>query len=232
MTEYLCIAGIQIEVTFKSVKHIRLKVYPDGKVKVSAPIAIGIGTVKEFVQSNALWMVEHHNKLKATKSVKEREAFVERDSHYVWGKQYLVTVRETQASPYVELHNGWFRIHVKPDFTEQHRRQLVENWERETLRATIQLLITHWEPIMGVKVDRFSLQSMKTRWGSCNITQRSLRINLELIRKPEQCLEYVVVHEMVHLLERYHNKRFYGFMDRFLPDWKAREAWLYRKAAT
>lgn len=230
MTEYLYLEGFEAEVTFKSVKQMRLKVYPpDGKVKVSAPQYVDIGMVKAFIAQHAVWIRQQQDLFKARKQAARRETFLERDAHYIWGRRYLVTVRETTNKPYAELHNGWLRLHVLPDCTEHDRRQLVDTWEREALRAAIQTLIVHWEPVMGVKVERFSLQSMKTRWGSCNITRRSLRINLELIRKPAECLEYVVVHEMVHLLERYHNKTFHDFMSRFLPDWKSREARLYHK---
>lgn len=225
MVIHIQVNKIKAEVLFKDIKCVRLRVCsPDGTVKVSAPRGVSLSTVEAFVAKNGEWIGQQQDRIRSRQGIIKVPVYAERDSHPIWGKTYLVSLKHTDEKPGVELRNGWLRLNIPRDCTEGDRQRLVKNWEREMLRAAIPPLIALWEPIMGVRVDRFFIQNMKTRWGSCNLTRRSIRINLELIRKPVECLEYVVVHEMIHLLERYHNARFYELMNHFLPDWKEREA--------
>ena len=140
--------------------------------------------------------------------------YVDRESHYVWGKRYLLTVAESDEPPSIELKQSRMLLRVRPRTNEGKRQALVEEWYREQIKKTVPPLIAEWESRVGVKVERFFVQQMKTRWGSCNYKAHTIRLNTELAKKPRKCLEYVVVHEMVHLLEPTYNARFTGLLDR------------------
>ena len=145
--------------------------------------------------------------------------FLERESHYVWGKRYLLKVIEHDAPPTIELKHRNLTIRVRPETTQAKREQLIDDWYREQVRTATAVLIEKWQPILNVKTNGYYVQRMKTRWGSCNPGAQTIRINSELGKKESECLEYIVVHEMVHLLERSHNDRFRRLMDKFYPKW-------------
>jgi predicted metal-dependent hydrolase len=133
---------------------------------------------------------------------------------------YLLQIEEKDTGPKVELKHSQMILRIRPATSYETRRAILEAWYRENLKEAIPALIAKWEPLMGVKVERFFVQRMKTKWGSCSPGSRSLRLNTELARKPPECLEYIVVHEMVHLLEPTHNARFISLMDQFMPKWR------------
>ena len=142
------------------------------------------------------------------------------DGPYVWGKRYLLKTIELNAAPQVELMHSTLLLRVRPESSVEKKRFVLEGWYREQLKAAVPPLIAKWEPLLGVTVTRFFVQRMKTQWGSCSPGTASLRLNAELAKKPRECLEYIVVHEMVHLLEPTHNHRFVALMDQFLPKWQ------------
>jgi predicted metal-dependent hydrolase len=156
--------------------------------------------------------------LREQKRETQRE-YLERESHYVWGKRYLLKVIEHDAPPAIELKHRNLIIRVRPATNQEKREQLLDDWYREQVKHETGLLIEKWRPILKVKVEGYYVQRMKTRWGSCNTNARTIRINSELGKKEPDCLEYIVVHEMVHLLERSHNDRFRRLMDKFYPKW-------------
>ena len=161
----------------------------------------------------------------------ERESareHIERESHYVWGKRYLLAVKEVDAAPTVELKHSRMVLKVRPGARDTTRQEVVAQWYRDQIKATMPVLIEKWAPQMGVQVDRVFVQKMKTKWGSCNPTARSIRLNTDLAKKPAQCLEYVVVHELTHLLERHHNERFIALMDSHMPHWRQHRETLNR----
>jgi len=172
-----------------------------------------------FAISKLDWIRQQQTKLRE----QERETprgYVERESHYLWGKRYLLTVQEIDEPPAIELKHSRMVLRVRPGTEEAKRQALVEQWYREQLKAAVPALLARWEPLLGVKAEHWFVQRMKTRWGSCNHQARTIRLNTELAKKPIQCLEYIVVHELVHLLEPTHNARFVALMDRFLPQWQ------------
>jgi predicted metal-dependent hydrolase len=150
----------------------------------------------------------------------EREApreYLDRESHYVWGRRYLLKRIEEEAAPSVELRHSRLVLQVRPGTDEARSREILEVWYREQIRVAVPSLIAKWEPVMGVKVGRVFVQRMKTRWGSCNPESQSIRLNTDLAKKPPECLEYIMVHEMAHLLEPTHNPRFRSLMNLFMP---------------
>ena len=153
----------------------------------------------------------------------ERETpreYIERESHYVWGRRYLLEIVERDAGPAVELKHRKMVLRIRPGTSEDKRQAIVDAWYRAQIKAAVPVLIAKWEPLLGVSVGRFFVQKMKTKWGSCNTASRSIRLNTELAKKPAECLEYIVLHEMVHLIVRRHDDRFTGLMDRHLPGWR------------
>ncbi len=158
----------------------------------------------------------------------ERETpreYLDRESHYVWGKRYLLKVIEKDAAPAVELKHNRMLLQTRPATGEDRKQAILDEWYRAQLKAAVPALIAKWEPLMGVKVERFFVQRMKTKWGSCSRGSASIRLNTDLAKKPRECLEYIVVHEIAHLLEPTHNSRFIAMMDLFMPQWRfCREA--------
>jgi len=155
----------------------------------------------------------------------ERETlreYLDRESHYVWGKRYLLKIIEEHSAPNIRLGHNKIVLCVRPGASAEVKRAALARWYREQIKASVPHIIAKWEPLVGVKVKRVFVQEMKTKWGSCNSRERSIRLNTDLAKKPVECLEYIVVHEMVHVLEPSHNSRFIAQMDRLLPQWRAR----------
>ena len=211
---------ITVEVVQKEIKHIHLSVHPpDGRVRVAAPLRMDVETIRVFVIAKLDWIKKQQTRMRAQARETPRE-FLERESHFVWGKRYLLHVVEADAPPAVALEHTNMVLHVRPGTDTTGRRSIVDAWYRQQLKAAVPPLLARWEPILGVKAERFFVQRMKTRWGSCNPRDRHIRLNTELAKKPPECLEYVLVHELVHLLEPSHNARFVTLMDRFLAGWR------------
>ncbi|MCW5599766.1 MAG: M48 family metallopeptidase [Nitrosomonas sp.] len=211
---------LDIEIVQKNIKHVHLSVYPpDGKVKVSAPLSMAPDTLRVFVISKLAWIKKQQSKLRAQPREAPRE-YLDRESHYVWGKRYLLKIEEAEAPPRIELKHNKLVLSVRPGTNPTRKQAILEAWYRDNLRQAVPALIEKWQSRMGVSVTRFYVQSMKTKWGSCSVHSGSIRLNTELAKKPRVCLEYIVVHEMTHLLEPTHNSRFIGLMDRFMPKWR------------
>jgi predicted metal-dependent hydrolase len=211
---------IVVDVVLKDIKNVHLSVYPPtGRVRISAPLRMRLDTIRVFAISKLGWIKQQQQKLRQQERETPRE-FLDRESHYVWGKRYLLTVSESNQAPSVELKHNWMVLRVRPGMDKNKRQAVVEEWYRARLKHAMPPLIAKWEPLMGVKVTRFFVQKMKTKWGSCNTSAHSIRLNTELGKKPPENLEYVVVHEMVHLLEQTHNARFVALMDQFMPKWQ------------
>ncbi|HPX60725.1 MAG TPA: SprT family zinc-dependent metalloprotease [Deltaproteobacteria bacterium] len=220
MTEQIQLGDIIIDVVKKKIKHMHLSIHPPaGKVRVSAPLRMDSETIRLFVISKLAWIRKHQQRMQEQHREAPRE-YVERESHYVWGKRYLLRVVEKDAAPFVVLKHDSMQLHVRPETGKARRQEIVSEWYRELVKEVVPDLIEKWEPVMGVRVRQFFVQKMKTRWGSCNYRQGNIRLNTELAKKPPECLEYVVVHEMAHLLEPSHNSRFIALMDSFMPQWR------------
>ena len=214
-----------VEVTRKKMKNIRLRIYPNGQVKVSAPLKMKHEIIHDFLASKLVWIQQTQTKLQQRETQKQH---VDNKSCYVWGKRYLLDVIEQDTRPHITLADNEMRLYVRADTTQEFRQAIIDEWLRDELKRAIPPLIEKWQPIMGVTVNKFFVQKMKTRWGSCNYTQSNVRFNSELAKKLPACLEYVVVHELAHLLEPSHNARFHSLMSQFMPNWKLIKAELNR----
>lgn len=222
-TEQLMMDGISIQVVRKNIKNINLRVQgPEGQVSMSVPRGVDDQSIKAFARAKMPWINKHRSRLAAVKPPPVRQ-FVTGEAHAFMGQMYelkVVEMNQSSAKQGVRQQEDFLELHVKPGHTGEDREALLYQWYREQLKALIPPFIQKWEPMMGVKVHQWGVKRMKTRWGTCNIQAKRIWINLELARKSPECLEYIVVHEMVHLLERHHNQRFKGLMDRFLPLWR------------
>jgi hypothetical protein len=212
---------IAVDVVKKDIKNVHLSVYPpEGKVRISAPLRMDLDTIRVFAISKLGWIKQQQKKVTGQERESPRE-YLNRESHYVWGKRYLLKIIEKDAAPEVELKHNQMVLQVRPATGEEKKQAVLDEWYRAQLKQAVPSLIAKWEPLMGVKVERFFVQRMKTKWGSCSPGSTSIRLNTDLARKPRECLEYVVVHEMAHLLEPTHNARFVALMDLFMPRWQA-----------
>ena len=220
MAETIDLGGIVVEVVKKDIKNVHLSVYPPtGRVRISAPERMSLDTIRVFAISKLGWIKQQQQKLREQERETPRE-YLDRESHYVWGKRHLLKSIEHNAAPEVELKHSTMLLCVRPGSDDVKMEAVLDAWYRQQLKEAVPLLIAKWEPLMGVKVERFFVQRMKTKWGSCNPGAGTIRLNSELAKKPPESLEYIVVHEMVHLLEPTHNARFIGLMDRFMPKWE------------
>ena len=220
MVTTIALGEIAVEVVKKDIKNVHLSVHPPaGRVRLSAPLRMNIETIRVFAISKLGWIKQEQKKLRGQQRETRRE-YLDRESHYVWGKRYLLRVMERDAAPTVELKHSRMLLWVRPGSGEDKRQATVDEWYRTELKKAVPSLIAKWEPLMGVKVERFFVQKMKTKWGSCNAGSKSIRLNTELTKKPPECLEYIIVHEMAHLIVHRHDDRFTSIMDRYLPNWK------------
>lgn len=204
----------------KDIKNLHLSVYPPaGRVRISAPLRMNLETIRLFAIAKLGWIKKQQKKLQEQERETPRE-YLDRESHYVWGKRYLLKLIESNQAPAVELKHSQILLQIRPGANEEKKQSIIEEWYREQLRQAIPTLLTKWEPLIGVKAKRFFVRKMKTKWGSCNPNSMSIRLNTDLAKKPPECLEYIVVHELLHLLEPTHNNRFMTLMDQFMPDWQ------------
>lgn len=218
----IAIDNLEIELTQKNIRNINISIHPpNGQVKVSAPKKVDDETIRAFVKSKLPWIKKHQSRF-INQERQSKKEYVTGESHYFLGKQYLLNVIYTNKRLQgVELRNKkYIDLYVRKNTTPDLRERVMREWYRSELKAVIPSLIEKWEPIMGVKVKEFGVKAMKTRWGSCNVNAKRIWINLELVKKNPICLEYLIVHEMVHLLERSHNKVFISYMDMFMPNWR------------
>jgi len=219
MATQLQLGDIAVDVVLKDIKNVHLSVYPPmGRVRISAPLRMSLDTIRVFAISKLEWIKQQQKRLREQERETPRE-YLERESHYVWGKRYLLSVTERHRAPAVELKHSRMILTAPAGLDEAGKDDIVAQWYRDQIRAVVPELIAKWEPILAVRVNRVFIQQMKTRWGSCNTCEQTIRLNTELAKKPKECLEYVVVHEMIHLLEPTHNARFVALMDQFMPSW-------------
>ena len=214
------LGDISVEVFKKDIKNVHLSVYPPtGKVRISAPLRMNLNTIRVFAISKLGWIKQQQKKVTEQEREPARE-YLDRESHYVWGKRYLLKLIEKDAAPRVELRHSQMLLQTRPATGEEKKQAILDEWYRSQLKEAVPLLIAKWEPLMGVEVERFFVQRMRTKWGSCSPRAGNIRLNTDLAKKPRGCLEYIVVHEMVHLLEPTHNSRFLALLDLFMPNWQ------------
>lgn len=222
MTARLDLGEISIDVMFKNIKNVHLSVLPPaGHVRIAAPERMSLEIIRVFAISKLDWIKRRQQKFREQARETQRE-YLNRESHYLWGKRYFLTVIEGGQVPSVEVGHDRLLLRVKPGASEKRKREVVSQWYRAQVRAAALPLLAAWEPCVGAAFDKLHIQRMKTRWGSCNSLARSIRLNTELAKKPKDCLEYVVLHELVHLLFPRHDVNFIAMMDRIMPHWRLR----------
>lgn len=216
------VRGITIEVVRKPIKHLHLGVYPPaGRVRVSAPLRVDDEAVRLAVITRLAWIRKRQRAFEEQARQSKREMLTG-ESHFAWGQRYRLEVRDTSGRPSIRLEPGHrLALAARPDVGPAERRAVLERWYRRALKAEIPDLIAKWQPVIAVRLEEWGVKRMKTKWGSCNPTAKRIWLNLELAKKPPECLEYVLVHEMVHLLEPSHNERFRALMSEFLPRWRS-----------
>lgn len=217
-----------VDVVRKDIKNVHLSVHPPaGRVTIAAPSHMSLDTIRVFAITKLGWIRQQQAKLLGQQREAPRE-YLDRESHYIWGKRYLFQKTEADVPPSVELSHRRMCLNVRPGSSQEKCQSVVEEWYRQQVRKAALPLIARWESRLGVKAGKLFIQRMKTKWGSCNPQARTIRLNTDLAKKPPQCLEYLVVHELVHLLEPTHNARFIALMDHHLPKWRSHQQTLNR----
>jgi len=216
----LKLGDIEIEVELKDIKNIHLSVYPPhGRVRIAAPSQMDIDTVRVFAISKLQWIKNQQITLLNQQRESKRE-YINNESHYFLGKRYLLKVIENNATPKVEIDHKFIHLYIRPNTPITKRIEILDEWYRSELKKLTPKLITKWEKVIGVQSNEFGIKKMKTKWGTCNTEAKRIWLNLELAKKPKECIEYIILHELVHLLERSHNHIFVKYMDDYMPKWK------------
>lgn len=225
----MVISDIHIEVVKKDIKNIHLAVYPPkGKVRLAVPQDVSNETIKLFTISKLGWIRKQQRRFSSQDRQGTRN-FVNRESHYFFGKRYLLKVIEEDKPAKVVLKGKTkIELHVRPKSSRLTRQTVLDEWYRKELKLVIPAIIAKWEAKMGVSVESWGVRQMKTKWGTCNRESSRILLNLELAKKPLPCVEYIVVHELVHLFERKHNDRFLAILNQYMPQWKTHKAELNR----
>jgi hypothetical protein len=224
MTETIHIGDLSIQVTKKDIKNVHLSVHPpDGRVTLVAPTATRLDAARAYAISRLSWIRQQQRKLKNQARETPRQ-FIERESHYLWGRRFLMTILYRDAKPCVTLDHKRITLTVRPGSDVRRRAEVIHEWHKSILHEVVPMLIKKWEPMLEVKVADYFLQRMKTKWGSCNHKAGHIRLNTELVKKPKDLLEYVIVHEMVHLLEPTHSDRFMAILGEHYPTWREARA--------
>ena len=224
MPETIIIGEIVIDLTRKDVKHVHLSVHPpQGRVTLVAPRKTRLDVARAYAVSKLSWI--RNQQIKLREQARETlRMFVERESHYLWGRRYLLTVVERDGKPSVTYDHRRITLAVRPGSDQAKREAVMNQWQRALLHGIVPSLIRKWEPKLGVSVEAYFLQRMKTKWGSCNHKAGHIRLNTELVKKPKDLIEYVVVHEMVHLVEPTHSERFVALLSKHFPTWREARA--------
>ncbi len=220
MTETIQIGETAIALTRKDVRNAHLSVHPpNGRVTLVAPLGTRSEVARAFAISKLGWIRDQQTMFLGQARETARQ-FVERESHYLWGRRYLLAIGEEDAKPSIRLSHRMIMLTVRPGSSRAKRAEIMHEWHKSLLHDAIRELIACWEPRLEVRVAGHFVQKMKTKWGSCNSRTRTIRLNTELVKKPKDLLEYVLVHEMLHLLEPTHSKRFVALLSQHYPTWR------------
>ena len=219
--ESITVSSTKIDLVRKDIKNIHLAVYPPiGRVRIAVPLKTNEDIIRLYAVSKLGWIKRNQRKFYGQERIAPRE-YKQRESHYFQGRRYLLDIIDAETSPKVVIKNKiCINLHVRPETSVQKRQEIMDGWYREQLKKQCPVFIEKWEKLLNVRVSDYQIKKMKTKWGTCNIEKRRIWLNLELAKKPERCLEYVIAHEMIHLLERRHNERFLYCIDNVLPNWR------------
>ena len=220
MVTQIDLGGLVVDVVKKDIKNIHLSVHPPiGKVKIAAPLRMDTDTIRVFAITKLDWIKKQQKKMREQSRESPRE-YLDRESHYLWGRRYLLKVVELDRKPCVTVQGKRITLAVRPGSDVAIRAAIMHEWHKALLHEAIPPLIAKWQPKLKVQVAGYFLQRMKTKWGSCNHHAGNIRLNTELVKKPKELLEYVIVHEMAHLREPTHNDRFTTLLARHIPAWR------------
>lgn len=224
----LRIGSMDMQLNRKAIKNLHISVLPpDGRVRISAPERMTDTAIRMAVVSRIPWIRKQQSDFSKQPRQSDRE-MVNGECHYLWGKRYRLNLIERMGRHEAKVSGGKVHLYVKPGTSVENKALVLSEYYREALKQRIEALLTGWEQQIGVSTTAWGVKKMKTKWGSCNISSRRIWLNLELAKKPPECLEYILVHELVHLLERHHNERFKAHMDKYLPNWRERRDLLNR----
>lgn len=220
MSDVIQLGDITISMAFKAIKNVHLTVHPPGgQVSLVAPLGTRPDVARAYAISRLGWIRQQLAALGAQARETPRQ-YVERESHYLWGRRYLLQVVEAESKPFVYLDHKRITLRVRPGSDAAKRAEVLHDWHKSLLHAVVPGLIDTWQRRLGVQVSGYFLQRMKTQWGSCNTVLGNIRLNTELVKKPKDLLEYVIVHELAHLLESTHSERFVALLDTHYPTWR------------
>jgi predicted metal-dependent hydrolase len=213
------ISSISFEVEYRKVKALRLTVYPpDGRVKIAAPPGTAIDSIKKFASSKIAWTEKHREKFLSRSKI--NTSLKNHSTVYVWGAAYELELIERDGNCKVALADGLLKMHIRPGSTKAKKQEVLDKWYSRILKEAAPVIVEKWEERMGVEVKKLYYRKMKSHWGSCNGGKQTLRLNTELAKRRIECLEYVIVHEMIHIFEKGHNRNFYRLLNLYLPGWK------------
>jgi predicted metal-dependent hydrolase len=219
MTERLTLGEIQIEVEYKRIKNLRLTIYPpEGKVRLSAPLNASPETIRNFAASKLRWIEKHRTRYRGR--IRYGIAVRDQGIQHLWGNPLTLELIERRGHPRILVEDGRMKMYVRPGSTAEKKQERLDKWYRRLLQETAPKLIQKWEPLAGVELKGLYLRKMKSHWGSCNYRRQTIRLNTELVKRDPQCLEYVIVHELIHLIEPSHNRNFYRLINSLMPGWK------------
>jgi predicted metal-dependent hydrolase len=230
-THQIKVSGLTVDVVRKDIKNLHLAVYPPaGRVRVAAPLRVSDEAVRLAIVSRLAWIRRQKSKFSNQSRQSERE-FVSGESHYFQGRRFRLNVIYQDGAPRVAIRGkSSLDLFVREGSDTAQRERVLLSWYRQQLKGLIPALLTKWEATIGVKVADWRVKQMKTKWGTCNAEERRIWLNLELAKKSTQCLEYIIVHEMVHLQERHHNDHFAELMNKYMPQWHLHREELNRSA--
>lgn len=221
MVTELKLGDLAIDVVFKDIKNVHLSVHPpSGRVRVAAPTRMSLEAVRLFAVSKIGWIRKHQRKIQGQERETPRE-YLERESHYVWGRRYLLHLTAPASRSRVTLSTRTMELTMPEGADAVQRQAILDAWYREELREKARPVITRWERQLGVSLNRFFIQKMKTKWGGSNPSLRTIRLNLELAKRPPECLDYIVLHELAHFLVPNHSEHFTTLLDRHMPGWRS-----------
>lgn len=224
MRETIHLGEIAILVTRKAIKNVHLSVHPpEGRVTLTAPTSTRLDVACAYAISRLGWIRQQQEKLRGQARETPRK-FIERESHQIWGRRHLMTVKHAEAKPGVTLDHKRITLTVRPGSDAKKRAEVIHEWHKSLLHEVVPGIIQKWQPKLKVHVSNYFLQRMKTKWGSCNHRDKHIRLNTELVKKPKDLLEYVIVHEMVHLIEPTHSERFIEILAKHYPSWREARA--------
>lgn len=231
MHTQLQFADIAVDVVRKRIKNVHLSVHPpSGRVSIAAPLHMNLDTIRVFAIAKLGWIRQQQKKLREQERETPRE-YLNRESHHVWGRRYLLKLIEADLPASVWLTQRQLVMRTHPNWDVERKQELLDSWYRQELKLAVPDLIAKWQSLIGAKPSKWFVQRMKTKWGSCNADARTIRLNTELAKKPRECLEYIVVHELIHLREPTHNARFIALMNQFMPHWRSTQELLNRLPA-